>query len=234
MSFSSQRRDVLKVRALSPCICVMARGGDYDRLAGRAPATRYRVSALAGRLVRKSRSQDIESHDPIALEAFNEGVKFGASGDRDAATAAYQAAVAAGDSDLAARAFFNLGALWSDDAEAATSSYLAAVATNHPDVAPKAAFNLGALLAAQGDFTGATTMLRRALGFGHDDVSPRAALKLESVRADLLITRWTATTSAAGSLRAHFSVGPRSASPRRRSEPVRSYPPRSRRPRGNH
>lgn len=83
----------------------------------------------------------------------------------------------------------------SDDLEAATNAYLVAIETNHPDVAS----NLEWLLAAQGDLAGATTMLRRALEFGHDDVSLRAALKLDSVRAELLIPRWTASRSAAES-----------------------------------
>jgi tetratricopeptide (TPR) repeat protein len=177
----------------------MARGSGCDPLAKPTPTRRHRVSALAGRLVRSPRSQDIQSHDRTALEAFNEGVKFGASGDRDAAIAAYKASVATGDSDLTAQALFNVAALCSDDLEAATNAYLAAIETNHPDVAPRAAFNLWWLLAAQGDLAGATTMLRRALEFGHDDVSLRAALKLDSVRAELLITRWTASRSAAES-----------------------------------
>ncbi len=194
----------------------------------------FRVCALAGRLVRKPRTRDNRSEGPTALEAFNQGVKCGASGDRDAAIAAYATAVKTGDSDLVPQALFNLAALWSDDVGAATSAYLAAIETNHPDVAPKAAFNLGWLLATQGDLPGATTVLRQALAFGHDDVNARAALKLESVRAELFISRWTATRNAAGSSSAGSSLGLRSASPRRRSEPARSQLPCSRRLRSSH
>jgi tetratricopeptide (TPR) repeat protein len=126
-----------------------------------------------------------------ALDAFNRGVVLGAMGERDAAVVAYEASIAVGDRDIAARAAFNLAALWPDDPEAATSAYLSAIATEHPDVAPKAAFNLGSLLAARGDLAGAAGMLRCAVRSGHEDVSARAVLKLETLRAEALIDRWT-------------------------------------------
>jgi tetratricopeptide (TPR) repeat protein len=169
----------------------MGATGEIDSVS--APSRSARVGLLVRRLVggRSPRAAG------AALDAFNRGVVLGAMGERDAAATAYETSIAVDDRDIAARAAFNLAALWSDDPEAATSAYLAAIATDHPDVAPKAAFNLGSLLAARGDLAGATGMLRRAVRSGHEDVSARAALKLEILRAEALIDLWTPSRTSA-------------------------------------
>lgn len=123
--------------------------------------------------------------DRRAFDVFNDGVMLAATGDRDAAIVAYQAVIATGDCELAARAAFNIAALRCEDLQAARTAYLAAIEAGHPDVAPKAAFNLGSLLAADGDLAGARVMLEQAVGFGHEDVSARAAVMLQMLAAVL-------------------------------------------------
>ncbi len=187
-----------------------------------APSRCARVGLLVRRLVGGPSPRATGA----ALDAFNRGVVLGAMGERDAAVTAYETSIAVGDRDIGARAAFNLAALWSDNPEAATSAYLSAIATEHPDVAPKAAFNLGSLLAARGDLAGATGMLRRAVRSGHEDVSARAALKLETLRAEALLDRWTPSRPSARPNRVNAARG--SAALRHRSRAVqgRSRPRR--------
>jgi hypothetical protein len=134
----------------------MASSGEIDEIDGISiPNRRASVRLLASRLVRGPSPRATGA----GSDAFNRGVVLSAMGERDAAVAAYETSIAEGDRDIAARAAFNLAALWPDDPEAATSAYLSAIATAHPDVAPKAAFDLGSLLAARADLEGATGML---------------------------------------------------------------------------
>jgi tetratricopeptide (TPR) repeat protein len=216
----------------------MAGAGGHDHGYGLTPTRRQRVvvvaRCLARWLLRRAGQRRAQQSDDVrALEAFNRGVRLGATGDRHGAISAYQASIAIGDDGAAALAAFNLAALWSDDLKAMTSAYLAAIDTEHPDVAPKAAYNLGSVLAADGDLDAATMMLQRALRYGHDDVSARAALKLENLRAEAFIHRLAARRSVTVPT-ARPRIAPRSASSRRRGEPARRSVDRSRRQHRSH
>jgi hypothetical protein len=107
-------------------------------------------------------------------------------GDRQAARAGFEEAIATGHLDITPIAMLALGEilLEQDDHDSASSVLREAIASEHPDAAPRAMVALGQLLSKRGDAVEALGLFRDASGAGE------------------AMTRWRcATSSGAGTAR---------------------------------
>jgi TolA-binding protein len=90
------------------------------------------------------------------------------------------AAVAAGNSDAASVAAFNLGLLLQEqsDLEGAKAAYQQAIASGDTEIAPRAVAFMGTLLREQGDVEGAKAAYQEAIASGQAYYAPVAAFNL--------------------------------------------------------
>jgi tetratricopeptide (TPR) repeat protein len=128
-----------------------------------------------------ARAQADEAPEVIAGLGYNAAI----SDVFDIARAAWEP-LAAGQTDQAPQAAYNLGLLLDGqgDVAGARTAYQRAIDSGHPDEAPPAAYRLGVMLEKRGDVAGARTAYQQAIDTGHPGEAPPAAFQLGSLLAE--------------------------------------------------